>query len=502
VLSSALLILALSTAAAVADAPEDPGREWCDGPVRYLLTRSEYRRYRRLATAEDRALFVGAFWERLDPDPTTPVNEHRESFEQLCALAEERYEEPLTPGWRADRGRVLILMGVPDSVTRDAGDPSGRDREIWTYHPPPGQRAAPVEFVFHRMPDGRFRLGASEEPEERFNEAEYGWARLQVRREVQQRFYPRNQAVLEVLTDLMMPAPGESPWYEDREILHGSAPPRASFISPAPVARGPGEVEFSDGTYYFRAADGSVLALLALEVGENTLPIEPPSDPEAPDAPGETFGAVAWVTDDWLEAGDPLRPRVSVVRFERGPEPSRQGGAVLAGRTYLEPGSYAVRYAVGGPDRFRVRSRRLDVPDLSADGFSASSVVPADRFGPAHAEVPSPFAVGSEEVVPRPGGVFHKGEPLRLYLQVYGATPDPESGSTTIDVEFRFQRVVRGRTKKHRRPLSIRGASGASMGLALPIGDWRTGDYRVVVDLHDRVADAHATTAGTFRVAE
>jgi len=40
------------------------------------------------------------------------------------------------------------------------------------------------------------------------------------------------------------------------------------------------------------------------------------------------------------------------------------------------------------------------------------------------------------------------------------------------------------------------------MGLALPIGDWRPGDYRVVVDLHDRVSDARATAEGVFHVVE
>jgi len=505
VLSGALLILVLLGLPAnpVAAEEVDPGKEWCDGPVRYFLARSEYRRYRRLTTAPDRLTFVAEFWTRLDPDPTTPINENRASFERLCALADERYGEPLSPCWRTDRGRVLILMGIPDSVRRDAGDPSGRDREIWGYHAPAGERAAPVEFVFHRISDGRFRLGTTEEWSERVDQVGYERTLQRVRQELLLRLYTRNSAELEQIADLMMPRSDQTPWFEaDREIHRGPTRPAASFMSPPPIAAEPGEVEFTDDAYYFRAADGSVLALLALEVEKGTVARGPVPSPAGTGSSVEPYGAVAWVTDEWLEAGAFLEPRVTVVRFERGRNLSRQGGTLFGARAYLEPGSYEVRYAVGGPDRLRMRSRRLEVPDLGTDGFSASSVVPADHFGPATTATSSPFTVGSEEIVPRPGGIFHKGEPLRFYLQVYGATPDPESGESTIDVEFRFLRETRGRTRRHRRPLSIRGASGASMGLALPIGDWRPGDYRVVVDLHDRVSDARTTTEGAFHVVE
>ena len=504
-LSGAVLILALLglPTGAVAAEEVDPGKEWCDGPARYFLTRSEYRRYRRLTTAADRSEFVAEFWNRLDPDPTTPINENRESFERLCALADERYGEPLSPGWRTDRGRVLILMGIPDSVRRDAGDPSGRDREIWTYHAPAGERAAPVEFVFHRTDDGRFRLDADEDRTERVDPMEYQRTRRRIRQELFLRLYTSSSAELDRLADMMMSRPDQPPWFEaDRGIGRAPARSEASFMPPPPAATGPGEVEFRDDTYYFRAADGSVLALLALAVEADRVARGPLPDPGGPPSPVEPYGAVAWVTDEWLEAGAFLEPRVTVVRFQRERSISRRGGTLFGARTYLEPGSYQVRYAVGGPDRLRMRSRRLVVPDLGADVFSVSSVVPADGFGPATTEAPSPFTVGSEEVVPRPGGIFHKGEPLRIYLQAYGAVPDPESGETRIDVEFRFLREFRGRTKRHRRPLSIRGASGASMGLALPIGDWRPGDYRVVVDLHDRVSDARTTAEGTFHVVE
>jgi GWxTD domain-containing protein len=483
----------------------DPGKEWCDGPVRYFLTRSEYRRYLRLETPAERSAFVSGFWARLDPDPTTPENEHRASFERLRALADARYEEPLTPGWRTDRGRVLILMGIPDSIHRDAGDPDGLDREIWTYLASPGERAAPVEFVFHRAPDGRFRLGPTPsgggDPVDGEREQELE----RVRRELRQRIRLSSLAgERSLLAAMMTPEPERPRWSEIAATSGWPWLAEPSVAEPPRRVEGAGEIEFDDGTYYFRAADGSVLTLLALELDADSLKLtQLPRGGHAEPA-AEPAGAMAWILARDLASDEGSEPEPTVARFRRGPDVSPWGGILFVGRAYLEPGSYDIHYAVGNPDRMRLRSRRLRVPDIGSGGFSASSVVLADRFGPATGGELSLFNVGSEEVVPRPGGVFHRGEPLQIYLQVYGATPDPESGTTAIDVEIRFLREIRGRLKRHGRPLSLRGAQGASMGmgLALPIGDWQPGEYRVEVSLHDRVSNARADTEGAFRVSE
>jgi hypothetical protein len=130
-----------------------------------------------------------------------------------------------------------------------------------------------------------------------------------------------------------------------------------------------------------------------------------------------------------------------------------------------------------------------------------SSVVPAEQYGPAKAE-PSPFQVGSEEVIPKTGGAFRRSDLLRLYLQVYEAKVDPTTARRRVDVSFRFYRVVKGASKRHGKPFSIRAAARPSMGLALPIGDWPTGSYRVVVDLYDRVSTARTSAEASFSVVD
>jgi len=141
------------------------------------------------------------------------------------------------------------------------------------------------------------------------------------------------------------------------------------------------------------------------------------------------------------------------------------------------------------------------VPRLEATRVAASSVVPAESFGAASDASASPFAVGSEQVIPRPGGVFHRGEPLRIYLQVYGTGTGPD-GESSVDVRLRFARSTGRRFKRYGKPLSLEGARGASVGLALPIGDWPPGDYRVDVEIRDRAGGKKTSSQGFFTIAE
>jgi hypothetical protein len=217
------------------------------------------------------------------------------------------------------------------------------------------------------------------------------------------------------------------------------------------------------------------------------LAIELPE--RAPDAPeGRILAAVT------LEEQSGSATRTLLL----DPSPPPEGERVFVGRSYLPPRStHAARFAIKDESQGQilVRNRRLDVPDLS--GFSASSVVPAERFGPAGTD--ARLVVGSEEVLPRPGGVFRTGELLRLYLQVYGAAVDPRTSMPRVDVSFRFSSDAKDRPRSMRQPFKVTGAAGRSMGLALPIGDWPAGSYRVDVDLHDRVSGARASVAGAFR---
>jgi GWxTD domain-containing protein len=128
--SAALLLLAAVVGAggllAARDATEDPTKDWNDGPVRYLMTRSESRLFRSLETAPERIAFIRNFWERRDPDPRTPQNEARLGFWQRVAEANAQFTGTGKPGWKTDRGKIYILLGPPDDVEKDENYDTGR----------------------------------------------------------------------------------------------------------------------------------------------------------------------------------------------------------------------------------------------------------------------------------------------------------------------------------------------------------------------------------------
>jgi len=251
-----------------------------------------------------------------------------------------------------------------------------------------------------------------------------------------------------------------------------------------------------NSTFFFRAKDGSVLTLLMLEL----LDTRPGAAPRTEGGGSPYVGAVA-VEESGRRGEELPGTTAKTVSLEIAPGVSREGAATFFGQVYLQSGrSYAVRYVVkdAARDEIFLRNTLLGVPYLTG-GLSASSIVPAEHFGPVGPSLGG-FRVGSEEVVPKLRGVFRRSELLRLYLQVYDAKVDPYTLSPRVDVVFRFYRKVKGSSKRQGKPYSIRGAAGASMGLALPIGDWPTGDYRVEVELHDRVAAARITTEGSFSI--
>jgi len=143
--------------------------DWADGPVKFLVTRSERKELKRLKTDEEARRFIALFWARRDPDLGTAVNEFKLEFEQRVRTADEKYGFRNTPGSLTDRGKTLILLGQPDAIQQmltdvGAGTVSGRsaidkgERELGLYrkdHLPSGAPREDVTFVFAESRHGR-----------------------------------------------------------------------------------------------------------------------------------------------------------------------------------------------------------------------------------------------------------------------------------------------------------------------------------------------------------
>ncbi len=164
-----LIAVALWTApnglAAKHKAEQDPLKDWFEGPVRYLMNRTETRLFRSLQTHDERLAFVKRFWDRRDPDPRTAQNEARMIFWQRVMESNQKFRDTPKPGWKTDRGKIYILLGPPFDISQnlnfDVGDKNVGARGLLRWHYRGLERSTnTAEFIvaFYRDTDGDYRL--------------------------------------------------------------------------------------------------------------------------------------------------------------------------------------------------------------------------------------------------------------------------------------------------------------------------------------------------------
>jgi len=115
-------------------------------PLFYLAKAGELAPYSGL-TLEGKRRFLRELWRQHDPTPGTPGNELQSGFYQRIAEANRRFREGGTsqiPGWRTDRGKILILHGEPDEMLRRPSTGPSNPWEAWKY-----TRPRPLKYVFH-----------------------------------------------------------------------------------------------------------------------------------------------------------------------------------------------------------------------------------------------------------------------------------------------------------------------------------------------------------------
>jgi GWxTD domain-containing protein len=113
----------------------------------------------RKAPPAERARLWKVFWRESDPNGATPTNEALDQYFRRLAAANQRFRDEGVPGWRTDRGEVLIRLGEPDEIF-DAS-PQSEGRLIrWGYT----QYQLALYFV-DETGFGRFRLTASSRAE-------------------------------------------------------------------------------------------------------------------------------------------------------------------------------------------------------------------------------------------------------------------------------------------------------------------------------------------------
>ena len=117
---------------------EPAGSRWAEGPVRWIMTADEKRRWAELMAGADWQEFVDRFWESRNPKPGNPDNVFKTTFERRVAFADAMFlQDEETRGSLTDRGMVFVLLGPPTYAGKkplrtgeDTNDPDGMTNEL------------------------------------------------------------------------------------------------------------------------------------------------------------------------------------------------------------------------------------------------------------------------------------------------------------------------------------------------------------------------------------
>ncbi|HUP19529.1 MAG TPA: GWxTD domain-containing protein [Gemmatimonadota bacterium] len=103
--------------------------------------------------AEGKVQFLNRWWESMDPNPETPVNEAKEVIEQRVAFSDQNFTSSQRTGRDTDRGMIYMLFGSPTERIDRPVEATLGPYVIWNYSNE-GQTFAFGDF----RRDGDYRL--------------------------------------------------------------------------------------------------------------------------------------------------------------------------------------------------------------------------------------------------------------------------------------------------------------------------------------------------------
>jgi GWxTD domain-containing protein len=93
----------------------DPVDErWGSGPVQWIMTADEKKTWANLTSGSERVEFADKFWEARNPNPGSPDNIFKTTFDRRVAFADARFvQDEKKRGSLTDRGMVFVVLGPP-----------------------------------------------------------------------------------------------------------------------------------------------------------------------------------------------------------------------------------------------------------------------------------------------------------------------------------------------------------------------------------------------------
>jgi len=494
-------------------------REWPDKDVAYIITPQERDAYKKLKTNEEREQFIELFWRRRDPDPDTDENEYREEYYERIAYANEHFSSGI-PGWKTDRGRVYIMYGKPDEKEthpmgghyerpsyEGGGSTSTYPFEIWFYRYLPGIGSGiEIEFV-DPTGSGEYRIARS--PNEKDALLNIPGAGLTL----------AEQLGLADKTDRVLGYGGKQGYGYQREqdspfarmelIRNLSMPPQVKFNDLQGVLglTGGGVLEenplnFDLRVDFFRQSDDRVITAITVQAENKDLVFRPSGGLQR--ARMNIFGRIIAVSGKRVGIfEDPVETVASPEELTEAKE--RKSAYQKA--VPLAPGTYKVEVVVRDVETGATGVRRVGftVPKYDPKQLGFSTLVLASKLETVTSLTAdkSQFVIGQNKVIPNLSGVYHRGQPIGIYMQVYNVQTDQTTLRPSVDVQYVLMRDGKelGKQSEDWQGLADNGQR-ITLARLIDTRNLADGKYAIEIRIKDRVSGQSLKQAGEFTVTQ
>jgi len=498
---------------------ETPYKKWLSEEVPYIITDQERAAFKKLATDDERESFIETFWERRNPNPTSPENEFKEEYYRRIAYANEHYASGI-PGWKTDRGRIYIMYGPADEVdshpsggsyerpdSEGGGETSTYPFEQWRYRYIDGIGTNIIlEFVDTTM-TGEFHL--TMDPGEKDALLHVPGAGLTMAEQMgmtgSQSKMDRFNRTDGMTTGQTMGGQTESQNEFTRldQFAKIFRPPEVKFKDLKAVVTSrisANLLPFDARTDFIRVTDQTVLTPITVQVSNSDLQFQ------------NKDGVMHGVLDIFGEISS-LSGHI-VNTFEKTlvldvPEHEFQlfqnHKSLYQEAIPLKPGRYKLSLVLKDDSNGHMGSEELGivVPTFGDELLTNSSLILADQIQPLPtSQVGSgPFVIGGTKVRPSVNNQFTRDQRLGIYMQVYNLGIDDKTHKPSLDVRYEVERDGKALVDQPEDPLNLKKASQQfTVVKSMPLKGLTPGRYTVQIKVTDNIKKQTVSPTATFEV--
>ena len=490
-------------------------KDWLDKDVTYIITDDERKAFKRLQTDDERERFIEEFWRRRDPDPDTDENEFKEQYYERIAYANEHFSSGI-PGWKTDRGRIWIMYGKPDELEthpmggqydrpsyEGGGSTSTYPFEVWFYRYLAGVGSGvEIEFV---DPTGSGEYRIARNPNEKDAMLTIPGAGLTLSEELG--LSSKSDRVTNVggIGNPAYHREQDSPFSRLQLLADLSRPPQVKFndlqtaVNTGVVEENP--LNFDIRVDFFRQSDERVISAFTIQTENKDLTFQDSGGLQS--ARMNIFGRITSVAGRRIGVfEDPVITTATPQELTEAKERKSAYQKAIA----LTPGTYKVDVIVRdvASGATGIRHVGFTVPRYDPAKLSTSTLVLAAKL---ESLVDQPavgqFVIGQTKVIPNVSGVYHRGQPVGVYMQVYNAGIDQTTLRPSVDVEYA---MLRGGKELGKQLEDWRGMSDAGQRLTLAkLIDTRNlppGEYEIAIHIRDHVTGQTLSPSAKFTVVQ